>query len=149
MVHSVDYPVSLDFATAAQLDVLVRQPNPALAPTIPFRSEPSFAALCGAAPVPASSGKFTRHHLSRGDDRAANRALYLMALIRMSAHPQTRAFVARQLADGRTKNEILRLLKRSISREIFKLLTRPRARARARARARRRLLRRPAARTAG
>jgi Transposase IS116/IS110/IS902 family len=75
--------------------------------------------------VPASSGKITRHRLSRGGDRAANNALYRIALVRMSAHPQTRDYVEHQLAKGRTKKEILRLLKRAIAREIFRLLTRP------------------------
>ena len=91
----------------AQLDVLVTQINPALraaygigpdtaaqllvtagANAHRLRSEASFAALCGAAPVPASSGKITRHRLSRGGDRAANNALYRIALVRMSAHSQ-------------------------------------------------------------
>jgi transposase len=128
----------------AHLDVLVRQINPALrtaygvgadtaaqllatAGTNPhrLRNQASFAALCGAAPVPASSGKITRHRLSRGGDRAANNALYRIALVRMSAHPQTRDYVQRQLANGRSKKEILRLLKRAIAREMFRLLTRP------------------------
>jgi transposase len=128
----------------AQLDARVRQINPALraahgvgadtaaqllvtAGTNPhrFRNEASFAALCGTAPVPASSGKITRHRLSRGGDRAANNALYRIALVRMSAHRQTRDYVERQLAKGRTKKDILRLLKRAIAREIFRLLTRP------------------------
>jgi transposase len=128
----------------AQLDDLVGQINPALraaygvgadtaaqllvtAGTNPhrLRNEGSFAALCGATPVPASSGKITRHRLSRGGDRAANNALYRIALVRMSAHPQTRDYVERQVAKGRTKKEILRLLKRAIAREIFRLLTRP------------------------
>jgi transposase len=106
----------------AQLDVLVKQINPALraaygvgpdtaaqllvtAGTNPhrLRNEASLAALCGAAPVPASSGKITRHRLSRGGDRAANNALYRIALVRMSAHPQTRDYVQRQQANGRTK----------------------------------------------
>jgi len=129
---------------SAHLDVLVRQLNPALraaygvgadtaaqllvtAGANPHRlpNEASFAALCGAAPVPASSGKITRHRLSRGGDRAANNALYRIALVRMSAHPQTRDYVRRQEANGRTKKEILRLLKRAIAREVFRLLTRP------------------------
>lgn len=128
----------------AQLDDLVRQINPALraaygvgadtaaqllvtAGTNPhrLRNEASFAALCGAAPVPASSGKITRHRLSRGGDRAANNALYRIALVRMSAHPQTRDYVQRQVSNGRTKKEILRLLKRAIAREMFRTLTRP------------------------
>ena len=128
----------------AQLDVLVLQINPALraaygvgpdtaaqllvtAGTNPhrLRNEASLAALCGAAPVPASSGKITRHRLSRGGDRAANNALYRIALVRMSVDPKTRDYVQRQAANGRTKKEVLRLLKRAIVREIFRLLTRP------------------------
>ena len=85
----------------------------------------AFAALCGAAPVPASSGQITRHRLSRGGDRAANSALYRIALVRMSSHPPTREYVERQTAKGRTKKEILRLLKRAIAREMFRMLTRP------------------------
>ncbi len=127
-----------------QLDVLVGQINPALraaygvgpdtaaqllvtagANPHRLRNEASFAALCGAAPVPASSGKITRHRLSRGGDRAANNALYRIALVRMSSHPQTRDCVERQATKGRTKKEILRLLKRAIAREVFRLLTRP------------------------
>jgi transposase len=128
----------------ARLDVIVQQINPALraaygvgpdtaaqllvtAGTNPhrLRKEASLAALCGAAPVPASSGKITRHRLSRGGDRAANSALHRIALVRMSSHPQTRDYVERQRANGRTKKEILRLLKRAIAREVFRLLTRP------------------------
>lgn len=128
----------------AQLDALVQQINPALravygvgpdtaaqllvtAGTNPqrLRNEASFAALCGAAPVPASSGKITRHRLSRGGDRAANSALHRIALVRMSSHPQTRDYVQHQGAKNRTKKEILRLLKRAIAREVFRQLTRP------------------------
>ena len=128
----------------AQLDTLVAAINPALraaygvgpdtaaqliitAGTNPHRltSEASFAALCGAAPVPASSGKTTRHRLSRGGDRAANNALHRIALVRMSSDKTTKDYVTRQLAAGRSKMEILRKLKRAIAREVFKLLTRP------------------------
>jgi transposase len=70
-----------------------------------LRTEASFAALCRAAPVPASSGKITRHRLSRGGDRAANNALYRIALVRMSAHPQTRDYVQRQGTNARTKKD--------------------------------------------
>ncbi|KUN90247.1 IS110 family transposase [Streptomyces caeruleatus] len=88
-----------------------------------MRSEASFAALCGAAPVPASSGKTNRHRLSRGGDRAANAALYRIALVRMSSDPRTRDYVTRQTTAGRTKKEIIRLLKRAIAREMFRCLT--------------------------
>ncbi|WP_405781074.1 IS110 family transposase [Streptomyces sp. NBC_01378] len=88
-----------------------------------MRTEAAFAALCGAAPVPASSGKTNRHRLSRGGDRAANAALYRIALVRMASDTRTRAYVERQIAAGRTKKETIRLLKRAIAREIFRCLT--------------------------
>ncbi|MCX5401064.1 IS110 family transposase [Streptomyces sp. NBC_00102] len=88
-----------------------------------MRTESSFAALCGAAPVPASSGRTNRHRLSRGGDRAANAALYRIALVRMSSDSRTREYVVRQTAAGRTKKEIIRLLKRAIAREMFRCLT--------------------------
>jgi transposase len=87
-------------------------------------TEASFAALCGTAPVPASSGKTTRHRLSRGGDRHANNALHTIALVRMSSEPRTRDFVTAQRAKNRSEAEILRLLKRAIAREVFKSLTR-------------------------
>lgn len=90
-------------------------------------NEAAFAALCGVAPVPASSGKTSRHRLSRGGDRAANNALYRIALVRMASDPLTKAYLARQTARGRSKLEIIRMLKRAIAREIFRLLTRPAA----------------------
>jgi transposase len=88
-------------------------------------SEAAFAMLAGVAPIPASSGKTTRHRLSRGGDRAANNALHRIALVRWSHDRHTRDYVARQLAAGRSKKDILRLLKRAIAREIFRHLTAP------------------------
>lgn len=90
-------------------------------------SEAAFAALCGVAPVPASSGQTHRYRLSRGGDRAANNALYRIALVRMSSHAATREYVQRQLAKNpkTSKKDILRKLKRAIAREMFKLLTQP------------------------
>ena len=90
-----------------------------------LRSEAAFASLCGVAPIPASSGKTHRHRLSRGGDRDANRALYLLALGRMSWHPRTRAYVARRIADGLSKPEIIRCLKRYLVRELYRTLVRP------------------------
>lgn len=89
-----------------------------------LRSEASFAALCGTAPVPASSGKTTRYRLSRGGDRAANNALHTIALSRMSCEPRTKAYAQTQRGTGRSELEILRMLKRSIAREVYKSLTR-------------------------
>jgi transposase len=88
-------------------------------------SEASFAALCGTAPVPASSGKTTRYRLSRGGDRHANSALHTIATVRMATDQRTREFVAAQRAKGRSNPEIHRILKRAIARETYKLLSRP------------------------
>ncbi|MHA7663044.1 IS110 family RNA-guided transposase [Mycolicibacterium sp. HS_4_1] len=110
------YGVGAD--TAAQL-LITAGANPHR-----LHSEAAFTALCGAAPVPASSGKTNRHRLSRGGDRAANHALHRIALVRMSHHQPTKDYVQRQTAKGHSKKEILRKLKRAIAREMFKLLTR-------------------------
>ena len=90
-----------------------------------LRSEAAFAALCGASPIPASSGLRTRHRLDRGGDRQADRALYVIVLTRLAHHAPTRAYVERRTAEGRTKREIIRCLKRYVAREVFPLLTVP------------------------
>lgn len=87
-----------------------------------MRSEAAFAHLCGAAPIPASSGQRQRHRLNRGGNREANRALYIVAITRMRHHPQTRAFVARRTSEGLSRKEIIRCLKRYIAREIYYIL---------------------------
>jgi len=87
-----------------------------------LRSEASFAALCGVSPIPASSGKVTRHRLNRGGDRAANSALHMIAIVRLRTDPRTKAYVARRIADGHSKLEAIRCLKRYIAREVFTLL---------------------------
>ena len=89
-----------------------------------LRSEAAFAHLCGVAPIPASSGKTLRHRLNRGGDRQANKALHLLAVRRMGWDPATRAYVARRTADGLSKPEILRCLKRYLARELYPLLVR-------------------------
>ena len=84
-----------------------------------LRSERSFARLCGAAPVPVSSGRTDRHRLHRGGDRGANSALWRIALVRMHCHQPTKDYVARRTAGGKTKTEIMRCLKRYIAREVY------------------------------
>lgn len=88
-------------------------------------SEAAFAALCGASPVEASSGKVTRHRLNSGGDRQANNALWRIVLVRMSSDARTQAYVARRTLEGKSKREIIRCLKRHVAREMFRLLTRP------------------------
>jgi transposase len=88
------------------------------------RSEAAFAALGGTSPVPASSGQTVRHRLNHGGDRALNRAIHAIALVRMRSCPRTRAYVARRTAEGKTPREIRRCLKRYIARELYRQLTR-------------------------
>jgi len=87
-----------------------------------LKDEAAFAHLCGVAPIPASSGKSVRHRLNRHGNRDANRALYVVALCRMSRDERTRTYVAKRTAEGKTKKEIIRCLKRYIAREIYRVL---------------------------
>lgn len=90
-----------------------------------IRSEAAFAKLCGVSPKPASSGRTSgRHRLNRGGDRQANSALYIVAIVRLRHHQPTRDYVARRTAEGLSKREIIRCLKRYIAREVFAALPR-------------------------
>ncbi len=85
-------------------------------------SEASFASLCGVAPIEASSGKVVRHRLNRGGNREANRALYMICLARMLRDQRTQEYVARRTAEGKSKREIIRCLKRYVAREAYRVL---------------------------
>jgi hypothetical protein len=87
-------------------------------------SEAAFAHLCAADPIPASSGKTTPHRLNPGGDRDANTALHLIAVVRLRYCPRTRAYAARRTAQGLSKREIVRCLKRYIAREVYYRLRR-------------------------
>lgn len=78
----------------------------------------SFAALCGASPLDASSGRQERHRLNRGGDRQANAALYIIVISRLRWHPATQAYMARRLAQGKTRKEVIRCLKIYVAREV-------------------------------
>jgi transposase len=84
-----------------------------------LRNERSFARLCGAAPLDASSGKQQRHRLSRAGDRQANSALWRIVISRLSHDPDTRRYLDRRLAEGKTKTEAIRCLKRYIARDLY------------------------------
>lgn len=84
-----------------------------------LRNEAAFAHLCATAPIPASSGRTDRHRLNRGGDRGANNALYMAVVTRMRYHEQTRAYVARRTAQGLSKSDIIRCLKRYVVREVY------------------------------
>jgi transposase len=90
-----------------------------------LKSEASFASLCGVSPVEASSGKVIRHRLNRGGNRDANRALHMICVVRMGADQRSREYVARRTAEGKSKWEIMRCLKRYIAREVYRVLVLP------------------------
>ena len=128
----------------ARLDELTTQANPALRHAVgigpdvasillvaagdnPERltTDAAFAALCGAAPVEASSGKHVSHRLNKGGNRDANHALWRIVMVRMTCHQPTKDYVARRRAEGKSQRFIVRCLKRYIAREIHHLLLRP------------------------
>lgn len=92
-----------------------------------LRSEAAFSMLCGASPIPASSGKTVRHRLNRGGNRQANTALYRIVVVRLRWHQPTRAYLARRTRQGSTKREIIRCVQRYVAREVFAALQAPTA----------------------
>ncbi|MBF7737752.1 transposase, partial [Rhodococcus sp. FH8] len=86
------------------------------------RSEAAFASLAGTCPVPASSGNTVRYRLNRGGDRRLNRALTTVVIVRMRVDPQTRTYVERRRGEGRTTKEIMRSLKRYVTRQLYRTL---------------------------
>ncbi len=87
-----------------------------------LRSDAALARICGAAPLPASSGKIVRHRLNRGGDRQANQALWRVVMVRLRWHAPTRDYLARRTAEGKTTAEIIRCLKRYVVREVYAAL---------------------------
>jgi transposase len=87
-----------------------------------LRSEAAFARLAGVAPIPASSGKVVRHRLDRGGDRRVNRALHTIVLCRRRVDPETKAYIARRVAEGKSEREAVRCLKRYLARSLFRVL---------------------------
>ena len=87
-----------------------------------LRSEAAFARLAGVAPLPASSGQTTRHRLSRGGDRQLNRALHTVVLHRRQHDPTTKNYIAKRIAEGKSRRDATRLLKRYLARHFYRLL---------------------------
>ena len=90
-----------------------------------LRSEAAFASLCGVNPIPASSGKTNRHRLNRGGDRQANAALYRIVIVRLRFDPRTQAYMRRRTAEGMSKREVIRCLKRYVAREVYSIIQKP------------------------
>ena len=92
-----------------------------------FATDAQFARQTGTAPIPASSGNRSRHRLHRGGDRQLNRALHMIAITRARRDPATRAYLERKTAEGKTRPEAVRCLKRHLARRFHRLLTQPHA----------------------
>jgi transposase len=90
-----------------------------------IHSEAALAKLCGACPVPASSGNTIRHRLNRGGHRQANAALHRIIIVRMRFHEPTINYLNRRTQEGKTKRETMRCLKRALIREIYQILVEP------------------------
>ena len=90
-----------------------------------LNSEAAFASLCGVSPVPASSGKTNRHRLNRGGDRQANAALYRIVVVRLRYELRTQAYMCRRTAEGMSKIEVIRCLKRYVAREVYSIIRKP------------------------
>jgi transposase len=127
-----------------QLDTLAIQANPALIAAFGvgtdvasillvvagdnperLKNDAAFAALCGVSPIEASSGKVTRRRLNRGGDRQGNNALWRIVMVRLMRDSETKDYMKRRLAEGKSKREVVRCLKRYVAREMFTLLTNP------------------------
>jgi transposase len=88
------------------------------------RDDAAFAALAGTCPIPASSGNTQRHRLNRGGDRQLNATIHAIAITRLAHDPRSRAYLARRQAEGKSKKEAIRCLKRYITREMHRTLKR-------------------------
>jgi transposase len=90
-----------------------------------LHSEAAWAHLCGVSPIPADSGKSAghlRHH--QGGDRQANSALWRIVMVRIAHDPETTHYFERRVKEGRTKRDVIRILKRYVAREVYRYLPR-------------------------
>jgi transposase len=90
-----------------------------------FSTDAKLARLAGSAPIPASSGHTTRHRLDRGGNRQLNCALHRLAVTKGRLDPDTASYLARKQAEGKSRREALRCLKRHLARRIWRLLQPP------------------------
>jgi transposase len=88
-----------------------------------IHSEAAFAAIAGISPLPASSGRITRHRLNRGGDRTLNAAVHTITTARRRmGHPPTNDYLTRRTTEGLTTKETLRCLKRYTIRSLYRFL---------------------------
>jgi transposase len=87
-----------------------------------FSSDAKLARAAGLAPIPVTSGRTNRHRLDHGGNRQINAAIHRIAITRARCHPESRAYIARRISEGKTKREAIRALKRHLARRVFHLL---------------------------
>jgi transposase len=87
-----------------------------------FRAESKLAKHTGTAPLPASSGEVQRHRLNRSGNRQLNCALHRIAVTQARTHPPARAYLERRQAEGKSRREALRCLKRHLARTVYRIL---------------------------
>jgi transposase len=87
-----------------------------------FATPAKLARVAGVAPIPASSGNTQRHRLDRGGNRQINAALHRVIVTRTRCHPQTRDYIERRRAEGKSTREAIRCLKRYLARRVWRLL---------------------------
>jgi transposase len=90
-----------------------------------FATDATLARIAGSAPIPASSGHTDRHRLDRGGNRQLNCALHRLAVTKGRLDPETANYLARKQADGKSRREALRCLKRHLARRVWRLLQPP------------------------
>jgi transposase len=119
-----DGAVKARTAALGQLgDLIITAPVPLREKLARFCSEASFAHLCGVAPLPASSGRTTRHRLNHGGNRQANRALHMIVIVRLRYCSRTQAYRDRRIQEGKTNAEVIRCLKRYVVRELLRTIS--------------------------
>jgi transposase len=87
-----------------------------------FRSDAQLARHSGVAPLEASSGRVRRHRLDRGGNRQLNAAFYRIAITQARIHPAARGYLERKQAEGKSRREAIRCLKRQLARVVFNTL---------------------------
>jgi transposase len=90
-----------------------------------FSTDAKLARAGGLAPIPVSSGKTNRHRLDRGGNRQINTAIHRIAVTRARCHPESRDYIARKRAEGKSSTEAIRCLKRHLTRRTWHLLRAP------------------------
>jgi transposase len=88
-----------------------------------FPTKAHFASYCGTAPVEVSSGEVVRHRLSLAGNRKLNNALHMVAVCQARSDARGGGYYRKKIAEGKSRKEALRCLKRRVSDTVFRSLT--------------------------